>query len=93
MSWMESGAEDHILLKWGKEMWWAAWTRQHHVNFVGMWKRRLEEEDKEMENGKLKHEEMVKIAKEKDEWRTKVMRRLRQVNEGMGVIDEGLGMI
>jgi hypothetical protein len=46
MSWASSGAEDGVLLRWAEDMWWHVWMRQCRVNYVGMWKRRFEKEDK-----------------------------------------------
>lgn len=57
-TWTEAvyyGATDDTLVSWAKDMWWPVWVRQSHVNYVGMWKRRAEKEDKKrrkIEEGK-----------------------------------------
>jgi hypothetical protein len=33
MSWARSDAEDAVLVKWAKEMWWHVWARQFRVNY------------------------------------------------------------
>lgn len=52
MDWAGSGAEDAVLVKWAKEIWWHVWARQLRVNYVGMWKRRFEKEDRKAAEGK-----------------------------------------
>lgn len=49
MHWAEAvhaGVTDEVLVKWAKTMWWPIWVRQSHVNFIGMWKKRFEKEDR-----------------------------------------------
>ncbi|KAF2178712.1 hypothetical protein K469DRAFT_598713 [Zopfia rhizophila CBS 207.26] len=53
MDWADSGASDEVLVKWAREMWWACWVRQGVRSWVGMWKRRLEREDKKEANVKV----------------------------------------
>lgn len=52
MDWASSGAEDVALVRWAKYMWWHIWVRQHRVNYVGMWKKRFEEEDRKAEKNR-----------------------------------------
>ncbi|KAH7090615.1 hypothetical protein FB567DRAFT_491534 [Paraphoma chrysanthemicola] len=49
MQWMDfvyAGATDEDLTSWAEEMWQHVWVRQSHVNYVGMWKKRFEKEDR-----------------------------------------------
>jgi hypothetical protein len=83
-----AGATDAVLINWAREMWWHAWIRQSHTNYVGLWKRRFEKEDRkaekerEVEKARAKAEEMAKADRER------IMGRLRMLNMGLGVIEK-----
>lgn len=88
MSWTDAtylGATEKMLVEWVEEMWWHIWIRQSHTNYVGMWKKRFEKEDrkkermKEEEEAKQKAEELVKANKEK------IMGRLKALNVSLGL--------
>lgn len=87
MCWSDSGASDDVLTKWVSEMWWGIWVRQAWVNYVGMWKKRLEKEDAKAEKAKLKakeekdkaEEEHMKMQAEEE----KIVARLRVLNGGL----------
>jgi hypothetical protein len=90
MNWTEAtylGASEEKLVQWAKDMWWNIWIRQSHTNYVGMWKKRFEKEDRKMkklregEEVKLKAEEMVKADREK------IMRRLKALNGSLGLVE------
>lgn len=59
MDWASSGAEDDVLVKWAREMWWTIWARQYRTSYVGMWKRRFEKEDKKAEKANAAEKEKV----------------------------------
>lgn len=65
MCWTDAayaGATDEVLVHWAKEMWWCVWSRQSRVNYVGMWKRRFEKEDRKSEAARKKEvEEMERL--------------------------------
>jgi hypothetical protein len=91
MSWTEAtylGASEEMLVEWAKDMWWHVWIRQSHTNYVGMWKKRFEKEDrksersKDEEEAKLRAEEMVKMDREK------IMARLKTLNGSLGLVDQ-----
>lgn len=87
--WTDTGAGEQELVKWAKEMWWAIWTRQFRVNYVGMWKNRMEMEDVKKEKDMREKVEKHKMEEEVRERRAKIMRRLKNINEGMGMADDG----
>lgn len=96
MRWMDSGAGDKVLVEWVREVWWAVWVRQSWVNYVGMWKRRFEKEDrkKEREKEKMQEEGVERAeAKRREEEvlarKEKILGRLKVMNEGMGCALEG----
>ncbi|KAG9383357.1 hypothetical protein A1F94_005268 [Pyrenophora tritici-repentis] len=66
-SWVEAvhyGATDDVLVTWAKDMWWPIWVRQSYVNYVGMWKRKFEKEDKKKKaQEQKKREEEEKLSK------------------------------
>ncbi|KAJ4356152.1 uncharacterized protein N0V89_004182 [Didymosphaeria variabile] len=87
MSWSDSGATDAVLAQWVKEMWWGVWVRQAHVNYVGMWKRRFEKEDRKAKEAKAEKEKAKvgmkmkeKAQMELDGRKTKILERLRVIN-------------
>lgn len=61
MDWASSSAEDAILVRWAQDMWWHVWVRQHRVNYVGMWRKRFEKEDRKAKN---RWEELARGIKE-----------------------------
>lgn len=94
MNWADAtylSATDRVLLDWAKEMWWHMWIKQSHTNYVGMWNKKFEKEDrgkerqreeekmkaKELE-AKNKAEELVKANKER------IMMRLKAMNMSFG---------
>lgn len=87
--WTDTGAEEQELVKWAKEMWWTIWTRQFRVNYVGIWKKRMEMEDVKREKDMREKVEKHKMEEEARERRAKIMRRLKNINEGMGMADDG----
>jgi hypothetical protein len=98
MNWAGSGAEDEELLKWVKEMWWPIWKRQCRVNYVGMWKKRFEKEDKKKAkemDGKVVDEketgegDVVGMAAE--ETGQRFAGRMVALNAMMGVERQALG--
>ncbi|KAF2017240.1 hypothetical protein BU24DRAFT_478321, partial [Aaosphaeria arxii CBS 175.79] len=83
MAWADSGAEDKVLVRWVREMWWPIWMRQSRVNWVGMWKKRFEKEDARRAKVELEAREATNMQMEKDERHAKVMERLQLVNESL----------
>ncbi|KAF2131109.1 hypothetical protein P153DRAFT_313451 [Dothidotthia symphoricarpi CBS 119687] len=93
MHWTDAryaGATDDVLTKWARDMWWHVWVRQSYVNYVGMWKKRFEKEDKKAEKARevaaaeRQAEELVRANKQK------ILNRLRAVNVGLGLVDGGV---
>jgi hypothetical protein len=91
MHWTDAtyaGATHEVLVDWAKEMWWYVWIRQSHTNYVGMWKKRFEKEDRkaekkrEEEHAKAKKEELANAEKEKILWRLKVL------NASLGLVEK-----
>lgn len=89
MDWVTSGAPDKELVGWTKKMWWVIWTRQFRVNFTGMWKKRMEKEDRKAEKAEIKKKE-----KEDRERREALKRRMvwEVMMSRLGVVNEMLGM-
>jgi hypothetical protein len=81
MRWTDAtyaGATENAVTSWAKEMWWHIWIRQSHTNYVGMWKKRFEKEDKKAE--KKQEEEKAKKA-----YQENIMARLEVVNMLLGL--------
>lgn len=54
MNWADAahaGVTDAVLVAWAREMWWHVWVRQSWRNYVGMWRKRFEREDRKVERG------------------------------------------
>lgn len=88
MAWTDAvyaGATEEILVKWAKEMWWLIWIRQSHVNYIGMWKKRFEKEDKKAEKARQEDEDRKEVEKAAKASREKIMGRLKAVNYGLGL--------
>lgn len=69
-----AGATDEVLQKWAQTMWWHIWIRQSHVNFIGMWKKRFEKDDRKTE----------KARQEEDAAKMKILGRLQRLNASLG---------
>ena len=95
MSWLDSEADEQELVAWVREMWWAIWTRQHKVNYYGMWRRRMEKEDAkaeaEKENKQAQIIKAIKTGGEKAGQSTTragtLMDRLKVINEGIDTLE------
>jgi hypothetical protein len=84
MQWTDAahaGATGKMLIKWAKDMWWPVWVRQSHVDYIGMWKRRFENDDKKAEKKKLEEEAKAEASREK------MVARLRKMNLSLGLDD------
>jgi hypothetical protein len=86
MNWVGSGADERVLAQWAKEMWWVIWARQARVNYVRMWKEKLEKEDKKAAKQIEELNEKRTLEEERDKreecWE-KVIGRLRDINQRM----------
>jgi len=82
-----AGATDKILRDWSQTMWWHIWMRQSHVNFVGMWKKRFEKEDRKAESSRQKETD-AKVDEENltEGEGAKILGRLRRLNKSLGEI-------
>lgn len=82
MHWADAayaGATDEVLVDWAENMWWSIWIRQSHVNFIGMWKKRFEKEDRKAERARLEVEAKFEEEKIEQAQREKMMGRLRRL--------------
>jgi hypothetical protein len=96
MHWTDAvyaGATDAILVAWAKEMWWSIWIRQSNVNYTGMWKERFNKEDKKAEKARLEEEVQAKAEELVKKDREKIMRRLKMLNEVLGVADGEVAVV
>jgi hypothetical protein len=88
MNWSDAEVEAADLVKWAQEMWWPIWKRQFRTNYVGMWKKRMEKEDKTAESKKLEADKKAAVQREADDKKEKLMSRLAAINKGTeGLID------
>jgi hypothetical protein len=90
MQWTDAahaGATDKMLVEWAKEMWWPIWVRQSHVNYVGMWKRRFDNDDKKAEKKKAAEEAKAETEGLAEANKEKMMARLRRMNSSLGLED------
>ncbi|KAI8934626.1 hypothetical protein NX059_008319 [Plenodomus lindquistii] len=81
MHWADAayaGATDEVLVDWAENMWWSIWIRQSHVNFIGMWKKRLEKEDRKAGRARLEVEAKFEEEKIEQAQKEKMMGRLRR---------------
>jgi hypothetical protein len=83
-----SGAKDEILVKWAKEMWWHIWIRQSHTNYVGMWKKRFEKEDRKAEKQREENEVRAKAEAAVVANKERILKRLNTLNLGLGLVEK-----
>jgi hypothetical protein len=98
MNWADAayfGATDRVLVDWAKEMWWHIWIRQSHTNYVGMWKKRFEKEDRKIEKKREDDEMEAKEAEAETKAkelaktnRESVTMRLRAMNLSFGLVKD-----
>lgn len=89
MNWADAEVEEADLVKWTQDMWWPVWARQFRTNYVGMWKKRMEKEDKNAEAKKLEEKKKTTEQSEANENMGKLMNRLVAINTGIeGLVDE-----
>ncbi|KAH7392590.1 hypothetical protein BKA66DRAFT_412489 [Pyrenochaeta sp. MPI-SDFR-AT-0127] len=64
-----------------------------HINYVGMWKRRFEKEDRKAENARLEQEakKKAKELEKADEYR--IIERLERLNASLGLVDSGRDVV
>jgi hypothetical protein len=90
MHWTDAtyaGTTDKILVEWARDMWWHVWVRQCHVNYVGMWKRRFEKEDKNTEKKRQEEEAKAEAEKTTKGNREKLLGRLETLNVELGLVE------
>jgi hypothetical protein len=88
MHWTDAtfaGATEVALMNWAKEMWWHIWIRQSHTNYVGMWKKRFEMEDKKVEKKKQEKQEENRAEALKKAEKEEILARLEVVNMRLGL--------
>jgi len=73
------------LIQWAEDMWWHIWIRQSHTNYVGMWKRRFEKEDKKAEKKRVEEVAMSKAAEVAEVEKSKIVARLGRMNASLGI--------
>lgn len=82
--WQDSGVQEEVLANWLKKVWWGVWERQGLINFVGMWKRRLEKEETKREKERLRTEQ-ARLEREEtnkgENRRAKILERLKRVSK------------
>jgi hypothetical protein len=83
-----AGATDKVLATWARDMWWHVWIRQSHTNYVGMWKKRFEKEDRREEKKRDKEVERVRAEEMVGREMEKIMRRLVVINKKLGLGEE-----
>jgi hypothetical protein len=91
MHWTDAtyaGATDKVLVKWAKEMWWHVWVRQSHTNYVGMWKKRFQKEDRKAERLREEEGQRVKAREMAEKEKEKIARRLRAMNARLGLLEK-----
>jgi hypothetical protein len=91
MHWTDAtyaGATDEVLVKWAKEMWWHVWVRQSHTNYVGMWKKRFEKEDRKAERLREEENEKAKARGNAEKGKEKIQKRLEVMNARLGLTDK-----
>jgi hypothetical protein len=91
MQWTDAtyaGATDKVLVKWAEEMWWHVWVRQSHTNYVGMWKKRFEKEDRKAERMREEESEKVKAQEMVEKEKEKIAKRLEVMNAKLGLIEK-----
>lgn len=102
MTWANAayaGATNKVLVHWAKDMWWPVWQRQSRVNYVGMWKRKFEKEDKKLaksvqemaEVGVEKRGEVGVVNATKELDTEKNRGRLVVLNRTLGLVDGEAG--
>jgi len=75
--------EKEVLVTWVKEMWWVVRGRQWRINWVGLWRKRMEREDKK--KAKESAEKDKDLTGEKESGMDMILGRLKSVNEKMGM--------
>lgn len=81
MCWTDAiyaGAREEVLLRWAKEEWWRVWARQSIVNYVGMWRGRLEKESKKSAKGGEEEKDGDRLGR--------IRERLEVVNKKLGFL-------
>lgn len=84
----DAGAAEQDLIKWAETMWWHIWIRQSHTNYVGMWKKRFEEEDKKAEKKRAEEEAAGKVAEVAEQEKSKIVARLEKMNASLGILNK-----
>lgn len=84
----DAGATEQDLVQWAEDMWWHIWIRQSHINYVGMWKRRFEKEDKKTEKKRVEEEAASKATKVAEMEKSKIVSRLGRVNASLGILNK-----
>lgn len=82
----DAGATEQDLVEWAENMWWHIWIRQSHTNYVGMWKKRFEKEDKKAEKKRVEEEVARKAVEVAQMEKGKILERLRRVNVSLGLV-------
>ncbi|KAF2829827.1 hypothetical protein CC86DRAFT_435769 [Ophiobolus disseminans] len=59
-----------------------------HTNYVGMWKKRFEKEDKKAENAREEEEAKLKAGVMVKAGRDKILKRLMVLNKSLGLVDD-----
>lgn len=82
------GASDQILVEWAKEMWWHTWIRQSYTNYVGMWKKGFEKEDRKAEKKRAEEEMRTKSEKSVEAEEERITAKLKALNLSFGFIEK-----
>ena len=75
---IESGFSEQGLVEWAREMWWTVWVRQCVVNWRGLWAKRFEKEDMEVEKVRKNAEEATERARVEEEIREKTEKSIEK---------------
>ena len=89
---IDAGITDKVLVKWAQEMWTHIWIRQSHVNYIGMWKKRFEKEDKKVETAKEQADAKVEVERLVMAASEKIMGRLLSLNLALGTMDSDISV-